>query len=88
MRFRSPLANRRISGTPRLPADRLEQHGIPVKIQELLLTAGEPTHVNNLLGLDTMRRSEGRWATGGDDELSVVFEANEAPIEQMIDAGR
>jgi hypothetical protein len=35
-----------------LRADRLEQNGAPVKIEKLLLAAGEPTHVNNLLGVD------------------------------------
>src|SRR3981189_624695 len=42
-----------------LHADRLKQTGIPVKIEELFLAAGEPTYVDNLVGIDA--HSLERW---------------------------
>ena len=36
-----------------LPPIGLEQHGVPVKIKELLLTAGEHTYVDNFFGLNS-----------------------------------
>src|SRR6266404_7305259 len=67
---------------------RADGDGIPVKIEELLLTAGEPAHVNNLPYVDSHALKG--WAVGNrrNDEGSVVFEANEPSIEQMINARR
>ena len=31
----------------------LKQYGVPMEVQEPFLTAREPSHVNNLLGVDT-----------------------------------
>ena len=71
-----------------LIANSLEQHSIPMKIQELHLAAGEPSHVDNLCGVDA-HSSEG-WVVSdrGDYKFAVVLEANEPAIEKMINAGR
>ena len=36
-----------------LSADRLQQHRVPVEIQELLLATGEHAHVYDLISVDT-----------------------------------
>ena len=36
-----------------LATDRLQQHGVPVEIEELLLAAGEYAHVDGLSRVDT-----------------------------------
>ena len=68
--------------------DRLKQHGVPVKVQELLLAAGESSHIDDFAGLDA--HSLERWPVSDrrDYELSVVLEAYEAAVEEMINAGR
>ena len=40
-------------GLLELSADRLQQHRVPVKIQELLLAAGEHAHVYDLICVDS-----------------------------------
>jgi hypothetical protein len=59
-----------------------------VKLEELLLTAGEPTHVNNLHSVDTHSLKRRTMSDRRDDELSPVFEADEPAIEEMINARR
>jgi hypothetical protein len=59
-----------------------------VKVEELLLAAGEPTHVNNLHSIDTHSLERRTVSDRRDDELSAVFEANEPAIEEMINARR
>ena len=85
----SPLcAQKRTSSKRSLAADRLQQHGVPVEIQELLLAAGEPAHVDDLCGVDAHSLKRGTMSDRGNDEPAVVFEADEAAIEQMVDARR
>src|SRR6266849_11131446 len=67
---------------------RLEQHGVPVKIQELPLAAGPPSHINYLRNVDGHSLERGTVSNRRDYELSVVLEANEPAIEKMINAGR
>jgi hypothetical protein len=71
-----------------LRADRLKQDGIPVKIEELFLAAGEATYVDNLVGIDAHSLERRMVGDRRDYEVSVVFEANEPAIEEMINARR
>ena len=71
-----------------LRANRLKQDRIPVKVEELLLAAGELTHVNNFHSVDTHSLERRTVSDRRDDELSAVFEANEPAIEEMINARR
>jgi hypothetical protein len=59
-----------------------------VKIQELLLAAGEPSDIDNVCGVDA--HSLKGWAVSDrrDYELTVVFEADEPAIEKVINARR
>ena len=59
-----------------------------MKIEELLLAAGESSHVDNLRGVDAHSLEGWTVSDRRDDELSVVFEANEPTIEEMINARR
>ena len=67
-------------------AVRLEQHGVPVKIQELLLAAGEPSYVNNLRGVDAHSLDRRTVSNRRNYKRSVVLEVNEPAIKEMINA--
>jgi hypothetical protein len=69
-------------------ADRLKQHGIPVKVKKLLLAAGEPSHIYNPCGVDAHSLERGTMSNRGDQELSTVLEPNEPAIKEMINARR
>ena len=43
-----------------LIADRLDQHGVPVKVQKPLLAAGEPPTLTAFVVSMPIRRREGR----------------------------
>jgi hypothetical protein len=64
----------------------LEQDGAPVKVQKLFLAAAEPSHIGNLRGVYAHSLERGTMSDRGDYELPAVLEANEAAIEEMIDA--
>ena len=57
-----------------------------MKIQELSLAAAEPSHIDNLRGVDAHSLERGAMSDRGNNELPVVLEANESTIEEMIDA--
>lgn len=69
-----------------LSAGRLEQDGTPMEIQELFLAAGKPSHIDNFHGVDPHPLERRAVGDRGDYKPSVVFEANEPAIEEMIDA--
>jgi hypothetical protein len=69
-----------------LSANSLKQDGVPVKVQELLLPAGEPSHINNPRGVDVHTLERGTVSDRRDYELSGVLETNEPAIEAMINA--
>jgi hypothetical protein len=52
-----------------------------VKIQELLLAAGEPSHINNLCGVDAHAEERRTVSDRRNYEFSVVLEANEPAVE-------
>jgi hypothetical protein len=64
----------------------LEQDGVPVKVQELLLAACEPTNIDALGSFDSHSTEGGQVGDRRDYEFAVIFEANEPPIKKMIDA--
>src|SRR5688572_6781716 len=68
--------------------DRLKQDGVSVKVEELFLAAGEPTSVNSPRSVDAHLLERRMMSDGRDDEPSVVFEANEPAIEEVINTGR
>lgn len=57
-----------------------------MEIQELLLTAGEPSHIDDVRGVDAHSLERGMVSNGGNYEPAVVLEADEAAIEEMINA--
>jgi hypothetical protein len=59
-----------------------------VKVEELLLAAGEPSDINNPRGVDAHSLERGTMSDRREYELSAVFEANEPAIEEMINARR
>ena len=69
-----------------LSAGRLEQHGTPMEIKELFLAAGEPSHIDNFHGVDAHPLERRTVSDRRDYELSVVLEADEPAIKEMIDA--
>src|SRR5215813_1125563 len=71
-----------------LGSDGLQQHTVPMKIHELLLAAGEPSHVDDLCDVDShalQRQPVGNWR---DYESSGVLKADESAVEEMINARR
>jgi len=76
------------------PANRYIKHGPTearrrsVKVEELFLAACEPTSVNSLRRIDAHSLERRMMRDGGDDEPSVVFEANEPAIEEVINTIR
>jgi hypothetical protein len=59
-----------------------------MKVQEMLLTAGEPSHIDNPCSVDAHSLERRTMSNRRDDELSVVLEADEPAIEEMINARR
>jgi hypothetical protein len=59
-----------------------------VKVQELLLAAGESSHVDNACGIDAHSLKGGAMSNRREYELSVVLEADKSAIEEMINAWR
>src|SRR5512134_3227168 len=68
-------------------ANRLKQDSVPMKIEELLLAAGEPSHIDNPCRVNAHALERGTMSNRGDYELAIVLKADEAPIEEMINAG-
>ena len=52
----------------------------------LLLAAGEPSHCDNLFSVDAHAVERGTMSNWRDYELSVILEANEPAVEEMINA--
>lgn len=71
-----------------LRVDRLKQHSAPMKIEELLLTASEPSDIDDLGRVDAHSLEGGTVSNRGDNELTVVLEADKSPIKEMINARR
>ena len=69
-----------------LSANGLKKDGVSVKVEELLLAAGEPSDINNPRGVDAHSLERGMMSDRRDYELSVVLEANEPTIEEVINA--
>jgi len=57
-----------------------------MKVQELFLAAGEPSDIDHLGRVDAHSLEGGPVSDWRDYELAVVLEADEATIEEMIDA--
>jgi len=72
----------------RISPDRLQQHRVPVKVEELLLAAGEPSDIDDLGHVDAHSLKEGPVNDWREYVLAVVLEADEATIKEMIYAGR
>ena len=69
-----------------LPADRLKQNGVPVKIEELLLAASEASHVYSPCEIDAHSSERRTMRDRRDDKATVVLETEEPAIEEVIDA--
>src|SRR5512134_2478606 len=67
-------------------ANRLKQDSVPMKIEELLLAAGEPSHIDDPCRVDAHAFKRGTMSNRGDYELAIVLKADEATIEEMINA--
>ena len=57
-----------------------------MKIEELLLAAGEPSHIDDPCRVDAHAFERGTMSNRGDYELAVVLKADEAAIKEMINA--
>ena len=57
-----------------------------MEIQELPLAAGESADIDGFGRVDAHSLERGTVSDGRDYELAVVLEADEATIEEMIDA--
>lgn len=66
-----------------LGADRLKQYGVPMKIEELLLAAGEPTDIDDVGRVDAHSLEGGTVSDGGNYEPPAVLEANEARSKRL-----
>jgi hypothetical protein len=54
-----------------LAADRLQQHRVPMEIQELLLDTGEHADVDGSCGIDTHPKKRGAMRDGRNDKRTV-----------------
>jgi hypothetical protein len=52
------------------------------------LATREPSHINNLCGVDAHQLERGTVRNWRNNKLSIVLEANEPTIEKMINARR
>jgi hypothetical protein len=59
-----------------------------MKIQELLLAAGEPSHVDDVCDVDSHALQRQPVSNRRDYESSAVLKADESAIEEMINARR
>lgn len=57
-----------------------------MKIQELSLAAGEPSHINNPLSYYAHSLERRTMSNRRDYEVSIVLEAEEPSIEEVINA--
>ena len=71
-----------------LSANGLKKDGVSVKVEELLLAAGEPSDINNPRGVDAHSLERGMMSDRRDYEPAIVFEADEPAIEKMINMWR
>jgi hypothetical protein len=55
-------------------------------VKKLFLAAAELSHIDKLRGVDAHSLERGTVSNRGNYQLPVVLEANEPPIEEMIDA--
>jgi hypothetical protein len=65
-----------------------QQHRVPVKVEKPPLTLGESADVDDALRLDTHALKRRHVCNRRHDEVAGILEADEAPVEQVVDAGR
>jgi len=65
-----------------------EQHLIPVVIQELALARREPADVDQSVRLDPHAFQGGSMGDRRDYQRTVVLEADEPPVKEVVDARR
>ena len=71
-----------------LRTNSLKEDCVPVKVQELLLAAGEPAHIHNPNRINAHSLERGTMSNRRDYKLSAILEADEPTIEEMINARR
>ena len=59
-----------------------------MKIQELLLTAGESANVDSVCGINAHALERRSMSDRRDDKLAIVVEADGSASDEVIDAGR
>jgi len=64
----------------------LKQYSIPVEVKKLFLTARKSSHIDNPHRVDSQALKRWAMSNRGDYEISVVLKADEASIEEMINA--
>jgi hypothetical protein len=67
--------------------DRHEQDGVSMEVQELLLARGEVTDGHRFFSFHPHLLQRRQVSDGADDEPARIFEADEASVEQVVDAG-
>jgi hypothetical protein len=73
------------SGTVPL-SHRPQEHRVPVKVEKRPLTLGEFADVDDALRLDTPTLKGGLMSDRRNDEVARILEADESPVEQVVDA--
>ena len=66
---------------------RPQQHRVPMEVEVRPLPLGEPAHVDDALRLDPHAFERRQVRDRRDDQIPGVLEADDAPVEQVIDAG-
>ena len=59
-----------------------------MELQEVPLALGKPADIHGAAGIDTHALQRRQMRHRRDDEATAVLKANEAAIEQVVDAGR
>ena len=65
-----------------------QKHGVPVIVQEALLAFAKWADVDSAVGLYAHFVERGSVGDRGDNQPTVVLEANEPPVEKMVDTRR
>ena len=71
-----------------LPAIRLKQNGIPVKIEECPLPARKGTHVHRSGRIDPHPLQGRAMGHRRNDEPPAILEADKSTVKEVVDTGR
>jgi len=79
-----PVGHKDTIPLPRRP----QQHRVPMEVEKPPLALGESADVDDSLRLDPHTLKRGPMRNRRHDKVAGILEADEAPIEQVVDARR